>query len=187
MNKFILASKSPRRRELLKQIIPDFDIIDPNIDEAKYNLDELSFNKAIKVALEYKSSFVLAFDTFIKFKDRIILKPKDIDEAREILSLLSDNTHEVITYYTICNLAFRILLTKKVVSYVTFNKLSSKDIETYLKEANPLDKAGGYNILDDSKYHLIKSFEGDINNIAGLPLDELKKDLLTLDLINDKE
>lgn len=184
MNKFILASKSPRRRELLKQIIPDFDIIDPNIDESKYSLDELSFNKAKKVSLEHKSSFVLAFDTFIKFKDRIILKPKDIDEAREILSLLSDNTHEVITYYTICNLAFRILLTKKVVSYVTFNKLSSKDIENYLKEANPLDKAGGYNILDDSKYHLIKNFEGDINNIAGLPVTSLKQDLIDLKIID---
>lgn len=177
--RIILASKSPRRRELLKQIIKDFDIIAPKIDENKYKNDELSIIKAKEVGNVYQDSLIISADTLVYFGNIILGKPSSNKNAIEMLKMLSNNTHSVITYYTIYNKRNNICLTKKSESKVTFNKLSDSLIEKYVNTGSPLDKAGAYGI-QDKNFNLVKSFTGDINNIIGLPINELKKDLIAL-------
>lgn len=177
--RIILASKSPRRKELLKQIFNEFIIIPSTIDENKYPLDELSIVKAKEISDRYPSDLVISADTLVYLNGKILGKPIDKNDAKNMLHALSNNTHEVITYYSIFLKNENIFFTRQVISKVTFNDLSEKLIDDYIATGSPLDKAGAYGIQDKG-FNLVKSFSGDLNNIIGLPIDELKKDLLKL-------
>lgn len=177
--RIILASKSPRRKELLNKIINNFDIIPSQINEDEYKKEELSIVKAKEIGDIYQDALIISADTLVYFNDIILGKPNNNKEAKEMLNMLSNNTHSVITYYTIYNKDKNICITRKIKSKVTFNKLSDSLIDEYIKTGSPLDKAGAYGI-QDKEFNLVKSFTGDINNIIGLPIDELKKDLINL-------
>lgn len=180
---FILASQSPRRKELLKTIIDDFQIIPANIDEEAFKEDEVSYQKGIKIALEHKSDTIISADTIVKLNGKTYGKPKDDEMAKQFLRELSGNTHEVITYYSIINLAEKVLVKKSVTSYVIFNELSEELIDAYVQTKSPLDKAGGYGLQDNDKYPIIKGLKGSHSNIIGFPIEEIKEDLINNKLL----
>ena len=182
-NKFILASKSPRRKELLSQIIKDFIICPANIDEEAFPLNEVSLQKGKCISNIYPKSWILSADTYVLFNNEVFGKPKDKEDAYRILKILSNQTHQVTTYFTLINNEKDIIYTSSVTSHVTFNDLSDELINCYIDSLSPLDKAGAYGIQDNEKYHFIKKYEGSLDNIIGLPLKEVKEAMIKLKII----
>lgn len=175
---YILASKSPRRQELLKLLINDFIIEVSNVDESlikdePYNLSAtLSKAKAEEIFKRHPEDIVIAADTIVIHKNKILGKPKDSDEAFKMLKELSGDEHDVITGFTI--LSKDKCITKSVLTKVHFNTLSDELIKAYVQTGSPLDKAGAYGI-QDKEFPLIKKIEGSYYNVMGLPVEELKK------------
>lgn len=185
---FILASGSPRRKQLLKKIIPDFKVISSDADELKSHsggpltlVQENAKKKAIPVAANNPSCWVLGADTLVFYQKEILGKPKDLDEAVEMLSFLSGKTHEVATGVSLqCN-EINIVKTFSETSSVTFKPISKKEIRLYFKEVNPLDKAGAYAIQTNADM-IIDRFVGSYSNVVGLPLESLGKVLKELSI-----
>ena len=181
MKKIILASGSPRRRELMKYLQLDFEVVTSNVEEVinpKLEHDELvmdlAFQKAYDVFKNHKDSIVLGFDTLVVIDDYVLGKPKNEEEAKIYLKLLSGNTHRVLTGCTILTSGY----SKSFYSFadVTFNKLTETEIDEYIKTAEPMDKAGAYGIQGyGSRY--IKAFNGDYFTIVGLPVSKLYNEL----------
>ena len=173
--KIILASNSPRRKELLSNkginftVIPstEDENIDKNLPPIKY-AERLSYLKAKNVFDKHKN-IVIGADTIVVFNDKIIGKPKDEKDAFLTLKNLSNNTHKVITAYTI--ISENKIVTDHEITYVTFNNLSDHLIVDYINKIKPFDKAGSYGIQDG--YPLVKSYDGDYDNIVGLPTDKI--------------
>lgn len=180
---FILASKSPRRKELLKEIIPSFEIIPSNVDEFKYSLDQLSLVKALEISKDHPNDIIISADTIVILEGKVFGKPQNKEEAYDMLSSLSNKPHEVKTIYTIYCESLKISHTKVITSKVYFNELSEQLIKDYIASGSPLDKAGAYGVQDNDKFPIISHIEGSYTNIVGLPVDELKQDLITLGLI----
>ena len=178
--KIILASSSPRRKELMKEISSSFDIFPSSYDEIvnphlsiKEQVQEIAKNKGLEIHRKHPNSLVISADTIVVFKDEIIGKPKDEKDAFIILKKLSDNTHEVLT-------AFYLFYKEQVIhdvvsSKVTFNKMSDELIKEYISSKSPLDKAGAYGVQDNDKYLFIKKVEGSIDNVVGFPVKEIKE------------
>lgn len=178
----ILASKSPRRKELLSKLVDEFIIITPTIDEYLYPFEQLSFEKAKIVAQDHPDDIIIAADTLV-IKDKVVFgKPKDDEDAKRMLKELSGKSHQVKTVYTILSLNKNIEITRIITSTVYFNNLSSQLIDDYVKTKSPLDKAGGYGIQDKA-FNLVNHIEGSYSNIVGLPIEELKADLIDLKII----
>ena len=178
----ILASKSPRRKELLKTLIDEFTIIPPQIDEYLYPFEELSLAKAKQIAIDHKDDLIISADTIVMKSGKVFGKPQNKDEAYSMLKELSSSMHEVKTIYTILSLKENVEITRIVTSIVYFNNLSDQLIEAYIKTSSPFDKAGGYGI-QDKDFPLVNRIEGSYSNVVGLPIDELKEDLIKIGLI----
>ena len=148
---FILASKSPRRKELLKEIIPEFEIIPSNVDEFKYSLDQLSLVKALEISKDHKDDIIISADTIVILDGEVFGKPQDEKEAYTMLKKLSNKSHEVKTIYTILCEKLGISHTNVITSYVHFNNLSDELIYSYIASKSPLDKAGAYGVQDNDK------------------------------------
>lgn len=178
--RIVLASKSPRRIELLKGlgIAPEIcpADVDENIDSVTDKPQEavtlLAFRKAQAIAEKFcdNDALIIAADTLV-YKDSILLgKPKDEKEAFMMLSALSGNSHSV--YTGIC-VAFGGKLVKKAVeTKVFFRELSHEEIANYIKSGEPMDKAGAYGIQGRACL-FVKGIEGDYFNVVGLPMTEL--------------
>ena len=185
---FILASGSPRRKQLLKKIIPDFKVISSDAQELKSHsggpltlVQENAKKKAISVAAKNPSCWVLGADTLVFYQKKILGKPKDLDEAVEMLSFLSGKTHEVATGVSLqCN-EINIAKTFSETSSVTFKPISKNEIRLYFKEVNPLDKAGAYAIQTNADM-IIDRFMGSYFNVVGLPLESLGEILKELSI-----
>ncbi len=185
---FILASGSPRRKQLLKKIIPDFKVISSDAQELKSHsggpltlVQENAKKKAISVAAKNPSCWVLGADTLVFYQKQILGKPKDLDEAVEMLSFLSGKTHEVATGVSLqCN-EINIVKTFSETSSVTFKPISKNEIRLYFKEVNPLDKAGAYAIQTNADM-IIDRFMGSYFNVVGLPLESLGEILKELSI-----
>ena len=179
----ILASKSPGRKQLFKKLGIKFKI-DPSDYKEKMDLKlrprelakYLSRQKAEVVAKKYESAIIIAVDTFVAFKGKIIGKPHTEKEAKTMLKKLSGKVHSIITGFTIINTKNKKAISKSVETKVYFKKLTQKNIDSYVKTKEPLDKAGAYAIqgLGES---LVDRIEGDYSNIAGLPLRALADNL----------
>ena len=177
MNQLILASGSPRRKELLSTLNIPFDIITADIDETivegKPLVDEierLSFAKALAVFKEHKDQIVIGSDTIVSLDGKHLGKPHSKEEAFDMLKGLQGNMHEVITAVTI--LSKKSSETFSVVSKVQFYPMSDEEIKTYIDTNEPLDKAGAYAIQGlGAKY--VKGIIGDYYAIMGLPVAEL--------------
>ncbi len=177
MKKIILASTSPRRKQLLDELGIVFDIVSPDYDECiinkpfSYDLTEqTAINKAESVKLKINvSSVIIAADTVVVFDNIILGKPKNYDEAMKILCRLSDNTHKVVTSVCITDKDTNNQIVRSETSEVTFNKIKTEEIEKYIKEFQPFDKAGAYGIQEIPS-HFIKEIKGEYSNIVGLPL-----------------
>lgn len=175
MKKLILASNSPRRKEILSIYTKDFDVIVSDIDETinrENNLyDEisnLSFKKANAVFKNHEDSVVIGCDTIVVFNNEVLGKPKNISDAKRMLKLLSNQTHEVITATTI--IKNKRPYKNISISYVTFKKLSNKEIDYYISTKEPLDKAGAYGIQGYASC-FIKKIDGDFYSIMGMPIN----------------
>lgn len=175
---FILASASPRRKELLSTLIKDFKVIVSDIDENivvanAYDLPlELSKLKAHAVFKDNQTSTVLAADTIVLFENEILGKPISKEDAKKMLKKLSSKKHQVITGYTILSQEKEI--NRYVVTDVYFNELSDELIDQYIATGSPLDKAGAYGI-QDKEFPLVNHIEGSYSNVMGLPLEDLAK------------
>ncbi|MDY4788426.1 MAG: Maf family protein [Bacilli bacterium] len=180
----VLASKSPRRKELLSLITKDFIICESNFDESL--IDEknplqlvklLSYYKALTVQKNYPNDIIIGSDTIVCINNQILGKPKNIDDAKRMLTLLSNSTHEVITGLTILSKKKKICLAKKAKVY--FKKLNDQEIDDYINSLEPFDKAGAYAIQGlGSKF--IKKINGDYFTIVGLPVNLVYESLIKL-------
>lgn len=177
----ILASSSPRRKELLKRIISNFEIKVSNIDESinrPQNVSEipyeLAYRKAKEIAKDYYNDIVIGSDTIVAINNEVLEKPIDEKDAYRMLKLLNNNTHEVISGIAILYQDKEIRYIEK--SFVTFNNLTDKEILDYIATKDPLDKAGAYGIQNEY-INLVKEFSGEYENIVGLPLIRLEKEL----------
>ena len=182
--KYILASASPRRKELLHHILTDFEIIPSDVEEIVPNElpitqapEYLSALKARDIAQNHTDSVVIGADTGVFIDGKMLGKPKDRQHAFEMLSDLSGRTHQVITGCTICYGTETISFTS--VTDVTFYPLSQAQIEWYLDTNEPFDKAGGYGIQSKGVV-LVQKINGDYSNVVGLPVAELARVLENL-------
>jgi septum formation protein len=172
----ILASGSPRRKELLKKIVKDYTVIVPNIDERILDLDpkdlpaEESKEKAYAIHAKYPNDAVLACDTIVVLNGEVLGKPKDEADAMRMLKK-QGKRQVVLSGYTYIDRQKEI--TRTVMTYVYFNVLSDELIAQYVKEKRPLDKAGAYGIQDG--YPLINRIEGSFDNVMGLPSEDIAK------------
>jgi len=174
MQRIILASQSPRRKKILEQVGLDFEVVVSDFDETKIKfknpqemVEKLSLEKAKLIAKKYPSAIVIGADTTVIFRKEIIGKPKSKQDAVRILKLLSDNTHEIVTGFTVIKESKSI--TEHVISKVKFKKLSEAEIKAYVATGEPMDKAGGYGIQEKGGL-FIESIEGDYFNVVGLPI-----------------
>ena len=191
--RYILASKSPRRKELMKFISSDFLIAVEDIDEEssyKYSpieaVKDIARRKGEAVYNSYPNDLVISADTIVVLDNQIIGKPVDEEDAFNILRRLSGRTHQVYTGYAIHHLNNSIV--NYVKSDVSFNELSDELISSYIKSGSPMDKAGAYGAQDsDRKYPIIKNIVGSYDNVIGFPVKEIKEDiekLLNLSISN---
>ena len=177
----ILASASPRRRELMKLITDDFTAVSVDIDESiPQNADIRSFSvtlaekKAKTASVKYPDCIVIGCDTTVICDGKILGKPHDRNNAREFMHMLSGCTHLVKTG---CCIMYNDKMTSfSVDTYVTFRNLTDNDIEHYISTDEPYDKAGGYGIQGKGAL-LIKKINGDYLNVVGLPVSELNQQL----------
>jgi septum formation protein len=173
----ILASKSPRRKELLSKICRDFVIINPEINENEsrqhpheHPLD-VSRLKAYRVFQNHPEDDVLACDTVVVINEEILGKPRDEQEAYQMLRKLSGKRHIVLSGYTFINKYREINRTVKTEVY--FNVLDDELIKQYIKTGSPLDKAGAYGIQDD--FALVERIVGSYDNVMGFPSEDIAK------------
>ncbi|ADT84037.1 Maf-like protein [Thermococcus barophilus] len=177
---FILASQSPRRREILERFFENFKVVPSNADENV--IEENPREKAIEVARKKAwevynrvGGTVVGADTIVVLENKVLGKPKNEKEAEKMLKLLSGKTHEVITGYCIIHEGKEI--TGFEVTKVKFRDLSEEEIEWYVSTGEPLDKAGAYAIQGKAAI-FIEWIYGDFYNVVGLPIKvvlELKK------------
>ena len=173
---FILASGSPRRKQLLNQIGLEFTVIPSDVDE-DFTLDlppeafteHWAREKAKSVAKIHPDSLIVGADTIVVLDGNILGKPKDKKDSFNMLHSLSGKTHEVITGVSFISLEQELDHTFNERTFVSFNTLSDRDINSYIDIYNPLDKAGSYGIQDWFSVH-IHRVEGCYYNVMGLPL-----------------
>ena len=179
----ILASASPRRKEILENANVKFKIMSSDIEELTLDGESpcqmvmrLAFEKGIDIANKQKSDLVISADTIVVLDNNVLGKPKDEKEARYMIESLSGKTHQVITGISLINLENNKKIIDYVISNVKFKNLSDDDINDYIKTKESLDKAGAYGIQGYGAL-LVEEIQGDYFNIVGLPISKLS-DLL---------
>ncbi len=182
----ILASRSPRRRQLLGDLGLDFRIADDYFCDESYPLElpqiEVAEYIATKKAKEYPfgletNDILITADTVVLLADKILGKPKDRAEAVDMLRSLSGNTHKVVTGVVLASQAKKASFSS--ISQVTFRELSQSEIEYYVDAFKPFDKAGSYGIQEWIGYVGIESINGSFFNVMGLPTQKLYSALET--------
>ena len=179
---FVLASKSPRRRELLKKIGVQAELMTANVDESviknlppENTVTELALLKATDVAKYFcGDTYVIGADTVVCVDGEILGKPKNIDEAKRMLRKLSGRSHFVYTGYCIVHCKSGVAVSKYEKTEVFFKELSDKEIDAYVKTREPMDKAGAYGIQEKGSL-FIEKINGDYFNVVGLPVCALAK------------
>jgi septum formation protein len=183
----ILASGSPRRKNLLKQMNLTFKVLKVDADESfrkdekpvhlVKRLSRCKLEKAIET--NAKGIFITA-DTIVVLKGKVIGKPRDTKDAEKILKTLSGKIHIVYTGFSVYNSFNGKIITDYEKTLVTFRKLTTKEIKEYIAGGSPMDKAGAYGIQDDYGAVFIKKINGCYYNVVGLPLTKLYQSLLRI-------
>jgi len=185
MHKIILASQSPRRKQLMEAAELDFDIIIADVDETNpagmpgaLVPEYLAKKKATAIEKQVHDAIIIAADTVVLLDDEILGKPTDKENAREILTKLSGRRHEVVT--GVCMQQGEKQIVFSTVTSVFFRSLSPEGIEHYITNYQPFDKAGAYAIQEWIGMVGIERIEGDYYNVMGLPIgavvERLKED-----------
>jgi len=176
---FILASASPRRRELLGALIPDFEIIPSDIDETPLDREapeghvlRLSREKALAVSHSHPGKWVLGADTVVVVDGEMLGKPATPEEAKKMLGMLSGREHTVITGFALVKEGQGVVVNDAVQSDVLFKDISEDEMEWYTHTSEPYDKAGGYAVQGKAAF-FIKEIHGSYTNVIGLPLSEV--------------
>jgi len=180
----ILASSSPRRKEILELTGFKFKVIPSSFDEESIHVQdcnllpyELSYYKAIDVLKDYPHDTIIGSDTIVVIDNEVLGKPRSKEEAKTMLQKLSNKTHEVIT--GVCILKKEQIIRFTSITHVTFTYLSPKEIQAYVDTNEPMDKAGAYAIQGlGGKY--ISKIDGDFYTVMGLPLYRVYHELKQL-------
>ncbi len=178
----ILASNSPRRKDLLKKAGYDFCVVSPDFEENldtdifSYELIEnLAYNKAKSLLNENtKNKIIIGADTVVVVDKKILGKPFDKNEAIKMLKMLNNRTHIVVTSMCVLHPIVPYKRIKSTTSEVTFNNLSDEQILDYIEKFNPVDKAGAYGIQELPDY-FVKTIVGYFDNIVGFPCETLQE------------
>ncbi len=183
MKKIILASASPRRKEILEKTGLKF-----KVDESDYeeNMDvnlkphdlamRHAIGKAKAVACKHSNAIIISADTIVVLKNRVFGKPRNKKEAKEMLKTLRGKAHTVITGYTILDSESGKRETRAIESKVFFKRLTDDEIDAYIRSGEPLDKAGAYGVQGLGAL-IVKRIEGDFFNVMGLPLSSVAESL----------
>jgi septum formation protein len=179
----ILASASPRRVELLRQLGIEFKVIPsqvPELHREELTARELSqinaYRKARSVAKKYPDSLVLGADTLVYLDSALFGKPVSLEQAYEMLEFLQGRTHYVVTAICLLHLRGHLQRIFSEHTSVTFRPLDAVGIRRYLTKVNPLDKAGAYAIQEEGD-QIIEKISGSYTNVVGLPLERLNTEL----------
>jgi len=179
--KVVLASASPRRHQLLKELFADFDICIPTADEHFVGScpSETVIELATRKIKDIDGELVIGCDTIVYFQGNYYGKPYNRDKALAMLAKLSGNTHEV---YSGLAIAYQGKVYQgRERSTVTFKALVQEQLEVYVDTYKPYDKAGAYGIQDE---FLVKGYSGSYKNIMGLPVEKLKDILVRIGALN---
>ena len=179
MKRIILASASPRRKELLEKIGLKFEVdasncveeVDPALEPDELTR-RISLTKAKSVAPRYKDALIIAADTIGVIGKKLLGKPHTADEARKMLAQISGKSHEVITGFTVLDTTTNKVFSGTVNTKVYIKKLTTQEIDAYVQTGEPMDKAGAYGIQGLGAV-IVEKIEGDYYNVVGLPLNAL--------------
>ncbi|HWR73692.1 MAG TPA: nucleoside triphosphate pyrophosphatase [Nitrospirota bacterium] len=182
----ILASNSPRRRDLLRQVGIEFTTAPEDVDESRIPGESpeeyavrVAADKAKAAAERTGEGVIIAADTIVVLEDRVLGKPSDIQEAERMLEMLSGRMHHVITGLVVLDAGSKRMLSRAADTKVWFRKLAADEIRSYVASGEPLDKAGAYGIQGSGAL-LVERIEGCYFNVVGLPLSilsEMLKDI----------
>lgn len=196
MTEFILASGSPRRKELLSAVGMKFKVVVSEADEESVSKDapveiyvqELALIKAAasaKTVLKNKNAVIIAADTVVALDGKLMGKPRDKDDAFDMLKSLSGREHDVYTGYCVMRVKDGFTVCNRIGTKVRFKELDDDTIRRYIATGEPMDKAGSYGIQGKGAL-LVESIDGDYANVVGLPVSALSDTLKTefdIDLI----
>ena len=175
-----LASRSPRRRKLLKQINVKFKFFKVDIMESIdknekpiHNVKRLANEKMEKAKERINNGIIITADTIVVLDGNVIGKPKSRKDAKTILKRLSGRTHIVYTGFAVYNSIKEFFITDYEKTFVKFRKISNKEINEYINSGSPMDKAGAYGIQDDYGAVFIERINGCYYNVVGLPLTKV--------------
>lgn len=189
MKKIVLASGSPRRKEILSNIIGSNFEIAKSLYEEDNTLElpphELvmkhSKMKGLDVAKNYSDAIVISADSLVSFNEKVLGKPKTESRAKEMLEMISGNTVEVLTGITVIDTKHSIIKTEYETTLVYFDKMTNEDIDFYVRTKEPLDKAGAFGIQGKGAL-FIQKIDGCFFNVMGLPIFKLHRMLKSLKL-----
>ncbi len=177
---FVLASQSPRRRKLLRQMGIPFFCIPANVDETaepahkpRRLVENLALKKASSVVGRKPGALILGADTVVAYRGLILGKPSGAIEAAAMLRQLNGTTHTVYTGIALIHSDSNRKVTDVESTDVTFGRMTETEISNYVKTGSPLDKAGAYGIQDDMGAMFIQRINGDYYNVVGLPIRRL--------------
>lgn len=177
--RFILASASPRRIELLRLLGLRFEVIPSHVDETfmqgetpREHVLRLSEEKAEKTAAAHPDAWVMGADTIVIINGEVLGKPRTPSEAKEMISKLSGRIHTVFTGFTVMRRSADILIRDAVESSVRFRGIPADEMAWYIESEEPYDKAGGYAVQGIGAF-FIKEIQGSYTNVMGLPLCEI--------------
>jgi len=183
MRTILLASASPRRKEILEKTGLKFRVEESDYEE---NMDmglkphdlaaRHALGKAKAAAVRHGRALIISADTIVVLKDRVFGKPRNRKEAKEMLKTLSGKAHTVITGYTIMDAITGKKITKTVETKVFFKRLTDHEIDAYIKSGEPMDKAGAYGVQGLGAL-IVRKIEGDFFNVMGLPLSSVAENL----------
>ncbi len=172
-----LASRSPRRRQMLEMVGIEFTLLDMEVDEDNHFAENpreyvisLSEKKAEEASKKIGRGIVATADTIVYLDGKILNKPVDEEDARRMLRLLSGKTHQVYTGFTLLSVPDGKKVQDCGVTDVTFRELTPEEIDEYVRSGAPMDKAGAYGIQDDLSALFVERINGDFYNVVGLPL-----------------
>lgn len=179
--RLILASNSPRRIVLLKSLGYHFDIVPHDIEECIPGdvlpielVQNLAFLKVAYVARRVSNAIIISADTVIVHKKSILGKPKDVSDAKRILSILSDSEHDIISGVCVMEMPSRKKMLRIERTHIKMKSIKDEEIDRYILTGEPMDKAGAYAIQGEGR-KFIEKIDGSYSNAVGLPLELLQE------------